>query len=91
MIEIEIYAPGIRETSRVLQLDREVQAFARLRYKIDAAHDIVYFEMESPVVTVQDIRALFRRIGIEGHFVGLIPPELKPKAKTQLLQTNLGV
>ncbi len=91
MIEIEIYAPGIRETSRVLQLDREVQAFAGLRYKIDTAHDIVYFEMESPVVTVQDLRALFRRIGIEGHFVGLIPPELKPKAKTQLLQTNHGV
>ncbi len=91
MIEFEVYAPGIRETSRVLQFDQEVQAFAGLRYKIDAAHDIVYFEMETPLLTLQDIRALFRRIGLEGHFVGLIPPELKPKAKTQLLQTNLGV
>jgi hypothetical protein len=91
MIEIEVYASGIRDTAKVLELDSEVQAFPGLRYKIDANHDIVYFEMDSPVVTIQNVRALFRRIGIEGHFVGSVPPELKPKAKTQLLQTNVGI
>ncbi len=91
MIEIEIYAAGIRDTAKVLQLESEVQAFPGLRYKVDTNHDIVYFEMDTPVITVQNVRALFRRIGVEGHFVGPIPPELKPKSKTQLLQTNVGI
>ncbi len=91
MIEVEIYARGIRDTACVLVLDREIQSFPGLRYKVDTNHDLVYLEMDAPVVTIQDLRALFRRVGIEGQFVGRIPPELKPKAKTQLLRTNLDV
>jgi len=42
-------------------------------------------ELDGPTVTFREIRATFRKLGLEPKFVGAIPPELRPKTKTQPL------
>lgn len=85
MLELEVYAAGVRDLNKIMELDHELGGLAGLRYKVDANHDLVYLEMEEPNVTVREIRASFRRLGLEPRFVGAIPPELRPKSKTQPL------
>ncbi len=85
MLELEVYAAGVRHLDKVLQLDHELEAIAGLRYKVDSHHDLVYLELDEPTITVREIRAIFRRLGLEPRFVGAIPAELGPKTKTQLL------
>jgi hypothetical protein len=85
MLELEVYAAGVRDLNKILELDHELEAIAGLRYKVDSNHDIVYLELDEPVVTFREIRAIFRKLNLEPRFVGAIPPELRPKSKTQLL------
>ena len=88
MVELEVYAAGVRDLSKILELDHQLEAVPGLRYKVDSNHDIVYMEFdEDPSMTIQELRAIFRRIGLEARVVGSIPPELNPKAKTQPLRT----
>lgn len=88
MLELEVYAAGVRDLNKIMELDHELGALAGLRYKVDANHDLVYLEMEEPSVSVREIRASFRKLGLEPRFVGAIPPELRPKSKTQLLSAT---
>ena len=83
MIELEIYAAGIRNLEKILELDHEFEAVPGLRYKIDSNHDIVYLDFEEPTMTIQEIRSVFRKVGLEPRIVGQVPGELNPKAKTQ--------
>jgi hypothetical protein len=86
MIELEVYAAGVRDLNKILELDHELEAIAGLRYKVDSNHDLVYLELdEGPTITFREIRAIFRRLGLDPRFVGAIPPELRPKSKTQLM------
>ena len=85
MIELEVYAAGVRDLNKILELDHQLEAVPALRYKVDSNHDLVYFEMEEATVTVREIRASFRRLGLEPRFVGAIPSELRSKVKTQPL------
>ncbi len=87
MLELEVYAAGVRDLNKVLELDQELAAIAGLRYKVDRNHDIVYLEFEQPTVTLRDIRALFQKLGLEARFVGSVPHELRAKSETQLLST----
>lgn len=87
MIELEVYAAGVRNLEKILELDHEFEAVAGLRYKVDSNHDIVYLEFDEPVFTIQEIRSIFRKLGLEARIVGSIPPELNPKNKTQLIHT----
>ncbi len=86
MIEVEVYATGIRQLEKTLELDREFEAVPGLRYKVDSNHDIVYLDFEEPTLSIQQIRAIFRKIGLEPRVVGAIPAELNPKSKTQRIQ-----
>lgn len=88
MIELEVYAAGVRNLEKILELDHELEAVPGLRYKVDSNHDIVYLEFEEPTYTVQEIRGIFRKLGLEARIVGSIPPELNPKSKTQPLKTG---
>ena len=45
---------------------------------MDPNHDIVYFEMATAVVTLNQIAAAFKRIGLVPRFVGQMPEELEP-------------
>jgi hypothetical protein len=85
VLELEVYAAGVRDLNKILELDQELQAIAGLRYKVDSNHDVVYLEMDEPTVTFREIRAIFRRLGLDPRFIGAIPAELRPKVKTQVL------
>lgn len=85
VLELEVYAAGVRDLNKIMELDIELEAISGLHYKVDRNHDIVYMELESPTVTFREIRSIFRKLGLEPKFVGAIPAELRPKTKTQLL------
>ena len=85
MIELEVYAAGVRDLHKILELDHQLEAVAGLHYKVDSNHDLVYLELEEPTITLREIRAIFRKIGFEPRFVGAVPSELRPKTETQLL------
>ncbi|MBA2622558.1 MAG: hypothetical protein H0U88_02910 [Chthoniobacterales bacterium] len=85
MLELEVYAAGVRDLNKILELDHELETVPGLRYKVDSNHDLVYLELEEPTVTVREIRATFRKLGLEPRFVGAIPNELRARTRTQLL------
>ena len=85
VLELEVYAAGVRDLNKILELDIELGAITGLHYKVDRNHDIVYMELEAPTVTFREIRSIFRKLGLDPRFVGAIPAELRPKTKTQLL------
>ena len=85
MIELEVYAAGIRDLNVILELDHAFETMAGVRYKIDRNHDIVYFELEEPKANMQVILGAFRNLGLEPRTVGRVPPELEKK-KTQRLR-----
>jgi hypothetical protein len=85
MIELEVYAAGVRDLNKILGLDHQLEAVPGLRHKVDSNHDIIYLELDEPTITFREIRSIFFRLGLEPHFVGAIPPELRPRSKTQLL------
>lgn len=86
MIELEVYAAGVRSLEKILELDRELEAVPGLRYKIDSNHDIVYLEFDEPTLTIQEIRAIFRKLELEAKIVGTIPAEFNAKSKTQVIR-----
>lgn len=88
MIELEVYAAGVRNLEKILELDHEFEAVPGLRYKVDSNHDLVYLEFDEPTYTIQEIRTIFRKLGLEARVVGSIPPELNPKSKTQPIRTS---
>jgi hypothetical protein len=73
MIELEIYSAGLLEP------------ISGLRYKVDRNHDLVYLELDGPIITFREIHSIFRKLGLDPRFIGTIPPELRPKTKTQPL------
>ena len=83
MIELEVYAAGVRSLEKILELDHELEAVLGLRYKIDSNHDIVYLEFDEPTLTIQEIRAKFRMLLLDAKIVGSIPDDLSPKSKTR--------
>ena len=85
MIELEVYAAGVRDLDKILELDHQLEAVPGLRYKVDSNHDIVYMELDEPTVTFREIGMIFRKLGLEPRFVGAVPPEVRPMTKTQIL------
>jgi hypothetical protein len=85
MLELEVYAPGVRDLNKILELEHELEPIAGLRYKVDSNHDLVYLELDAPTVTFREIRGIFRKLNLEPRFIGNIPEELRPRTKTQVL------
>jgi hypothetical protein len=85
MIELEVYAAGVRDLDKILELDHQLEAVPGLRYKVDSNHDIVYMELDEPTVSFREIGMIFRKLGLEPRFVGAVPSEVRPKTKTQIL------
>ena len=79
MIELEVYAAGIRTLEKILELDHELEAIPGLHYKVDSNHDIIYLEFDHASVSVQELKGIFAKLGLDAKFVGTIPPELNPK------------
>jgi hypothetical protein len=71
LLELEVYAPELREKDHLLQLGQQLDLLPQLRYKIDAAHEIVYFEADNVSgLTQRSIAELFESIGLRPRFVG---------------------
>jgi hypothetical protein len=78
MIELEVYARGLRADSSILKLSSQMDLLPKVRYKIDQRHDLVYFEIDDPeAVSLRQLHSLFTNIGLEPRFVGQIPPGLR--------------
>ena len=88
MVEVEVYAAGVRTPEKMMGLALELEAVAGLRYKVDTSHDIVYMEFNEKVLDAEALQSLFRRISLEANFVGQLPPEVSEKKKTQRLDTG---
>ncbi len=74
MIELEVYARGLRENDSILQLQSQMNIIPKVRYKVDANHDLVYFEIDEPcTVTQRQIARVFESMGLEPRFVGELP------------------
>jgi hypothetical protein len=85
MIELLVYAPGLREGDKLMQLGHQMDMLAA-RYKIDAPHDMVYFEIDDPQrITMTQINDIFDHIGLEPRFVGRLPEALKQGLITEKL------
>jgi hypothetical protein len=77
MIELEVYACGLRREDYVLQLHNQMNLIPKVRYKVDVHHDLVYFEIDDAAdVGHAQLTALFEAIGLEPRFVGQIPAEM---------------
>ena len=48
MIELEVYAKGLRATNYLMELRVQMDMLPKVRYKIDVRHDLVYFEIDDP-------------------------------------------
>ena len=77
MIQLEVYAVGLRDSDYIQKLNHELEAFIGVRYQVDPNHDIVYFEMEEANMTLNQVSAAFKRIGLHPRFVGQVPSELQ--------------
>ncbi len=87
MIELEVYACGLRHNDHLLQLRSQMDMVPRVRYKIDANHDIVYFELDDPHdISQRQISRVFENIGLEPRFVGQVPPEIPIGSDTMRLE-----
>jgi hypothetical protein len=74
MIELEVYACGLRANDSILQLQSQMDIIPEARYKVDANHDLVYFEIDQPdTITQRQIARVFEAIGLEPRFVGQMP------------------
>ena len=83
MIELEIYAAGVRGSDKMMALGLELEGLPGLRYKVDVNHDIIYMEFSKDVPSLSAVESLFRRVGLEPKFVGQLPPEVSTKKSTQ--------
>lgn len=86
MIELEVYAKGLRKEQHILELTNQMNMLPRIRYKIDTNHDLVYFEIDDPQeVSFRQINDLFTNIGLIPRFVGQIPDNLRHGDETMRL------
>ena len=81
MIELEVYAPGLRDLNKILELDHQLAAIAGMRYKVDSNHDLVYFELDEPTINVREIRAIFLKLGLQRGSSARFRPSFGRKRK----------
>jgi hypothetical protein len=85
MVELEVYAAGVRSPDKMMGLALELDTLTGLRYKVDTNHDIVYMEFSDDTLPVNSVKALFGRAGLDAKIVGALPDAASTKKKTQRL------
>jgi hypothetical protein len=86
MIELEVYAAGVRNPEKMMALALELDVISGLRYKVDTNHDIIYMEFMGEAPTLSTLRSLFIKTELEAKFVGQLPPEISSKKSTQRIE-----
>jgi hypothetical protein len=83
MTELQFYVPGLRTEEKMMQFNHQTDMLPA-RCKVDAPHDMVYFEIDDPSrITLGQITDIFENIGLLPRLVGTIPPEIKRGDETQ--------
>ena len=83
MIEVEVYAAGVRQPDKMLGLALELDVIPNLRYKVDTNHDVVFMEFGGEMPPIDSLEFVFRKIDLEPRFVGQPPQQANPGKKTQ--------
>jgi len=76
MVEVEVYAAGLREPNRMMRLALELDTIDGMHYKVDTRHDLVYMEFTQAVPTKSELHDIFDRIGLDAKFVGQVAEEI---------------
>jgi hypothetical protein len=83
MVELQIYAAGLRAPEKLMGLDLELGAIPGVRYKADAPHDMIFLESDDPHLAVENIRGIFEKLDLEARFVGQTYPAAPNPSATQ--------
>ena len=83
MIELEIYAAGVRQPEKILGLALELDVIPKLSYKVDTNHDIIYMEFLGEPPQLRTLESIFKKLSLIPRFVGAIPEQLNSPKKTQ--------
>lgn len=79
MLEIEIYAPGLRQENIQMEFRSQMDMLPLVRYKVDTNHELVYFEIDDPLnVTLDQLTETFTSVGLAPRIVGQLPEGLRP-------------
>ena len=70
MVELQVYAAGIRAPDKLMGLDLELGTLPGLRYKVDTLHDLIYVESDDPSLSLEQIRSIFNKLDLRALFVG---------------------
>ena len=74
MIELEIYAPGLRDDTILMQFRDQMDLLPKVRYKVDTHHDLVYFEIaEAGITSLDELTETFTNVGLAPRIVGQVP------------------
>jgi hypothetical protein len=85
MTELQFYVPGLRTEEKMMQFNHQTDMLAA-RCKVDAPHDMVYFEIDDPSkITLRQVTDIFENIGLLPRLVGTIPPEIRRGDVTERL------
>ncbi|MBJ7327857.1 MAG: hypothetical protein JHC52_11005 [Chthoniobacterales bacterium] len=86
MVEIEVYAKGLRAPDKLLGLDLEFGTVPGLHYKFDTLHDIMFLESDDPAISLQEIASIFAKLGLSACFVGQTHSVARSQSATQVIQ-----
>jgi hypothetical protein len=86
MIELEIYAAGVRAPDKLMGLDLELGTMPGLHYKVDTLHDIVFLESEDAALSLENIRSIFNKLDLQARFVGPAQALAPSQSATQLIR-----
>jgi len=86
MVELQVYAAGVRGPDKLMGLDLELGALPGLRYKVDTLHDMIYLESDDPALSLEEIRSIFVKLDLEARFVGQTHSVARSKPATQVIR-----
>jgi hypothetical protein len=86
MVEVQVYAAGIRAPDKLMGLDLELGAIPGVRYKADTLHDMIFLESDDPAISLEGIRCIFNKLDLQARFVGQTYPVAHTHPATQVIR-----
>jgi hypothetical protein len=86
MVELQVYAAGLRAPDKLMGLDLELAAIPGLRYKADTLHDMIFLESDDPSISLEEIRSLFNKLDLRARFVGQTHSVARSQSATQVIR-----
>ncbi len=86
MIELQVYASGLRAPDKLMGLDLELGAIPGLRYKVDTMHDLMFLESDDAALSLEEIRSIFNKLDLQARFVGQTHTVAQSASATQIIR-----